>query len=243
MAAEVGVGHLRIRLFNLYLDGGRVGGVAYCIHGDIGEGVLAGLVLVGGVDKLAVLPDGHRTPGRLLHQPVGQQVALRVHGGKAVGDRHIFIGGQFQILRHWGAVGLGQQMDLHPGLLSGLTAGKERLEGKAGLQSGWSDRRSETQAVHGGHGDHIPLSHHLASQGEHTFLGQLGDHDGVQSALPLHHKVRGLEGDGLGGHAVLHHVQHRGAGLLLVQKERRGRQGRGEQGGRQRCGNQDAGFH
>ena len=134
MAAEVGVGHLRIRLFNLYLDGGRVGGVAYCIHGDIGEGVLAGLVLVGGVDKLAVLPDGHRTPGRLFYQPVGQQVALRVHGGKAVGDRHIFIGGQFQILRHRRPVGLTQQMKFHAGLHSRLSACEERLKAEAGLR-------------------------------------------------------------------------------------------------------------
>ena len=80
-------------------------------------------------------------------------------------------------------------MDLHPNLLSRLTVGKEWLKGKAGLQSGGGNRGGEAQAVHGSHGDHIPLSHHLASQGEYTFLWQLGDHDGVQSALPLHHKV------------------------------------------------------
>ena len=206
-AVHVGVGHLGGGLFDLHLDRGGLGGVAHGVHRHIGEGVLAGLVLIRGVDELsrAVLGEGDRPPGRLVHQPEGEDVPLRVHSGKLPSHSHILIGGELQVLRDGSAVGGGEEVEPHRHILPGTAVSKDGGEGELGAGHGGGVAGIEPQAGHGAQGHRVSHGHIHAVQGEHAGVGvgQRGEHDGVQRGLSgLYIEIRGGEGEDVGRRAV-----------------------------------------
>ena len=227
---HVGVGHLGVGLFDLHLHGGGLGGVAHGVHRHIGEGVLAGLVLIGGVGEGggAVLRQGDGPPGGLVHQAEGEQVALRVHGGELTLGGHVLIGVQLQVPGDGSGVLSGEQVEVHRHVLPGGAVGEDGGEGEAGGGHGGGVVGGEGHAGDGLHGYRLARGQVHAAQGEHAGVGvgQGGEHDGVQGLLTIfHQKIGGGEGEDLLRGAVFGKGGHGGAVGLGAEQLSRGRQG------------------
>src|SRR5699024_5894884 len=144
-------------------------GVPDGVDGHIGEGVLARLVLIGGVDELggAVLGELHTAPGGGVGELKGEGVPLPVHCVEVAGDGHVPVGGQVHVPGDGGLIGGGEQVESDGSVLRLGGGGREGGgEGEAGGGDGGGGTGLEGQPGQGGGVDHRADGQRLSAQGE-----------------------------------------------------------------------------
>ena len=232
-ALQIGVSHLSVRLADAHGDGGLGGGVPRRVAHHIGEGVPAGLVLIGGIDELAgaVLRQSHRPAGGSGGQLEGEHIPFGVHRVEVAGDGYVAIGGQFHVPGDGRVVLLVQQIEGHLGLSPLQPGGEYGSEGELGLGLCGGGVDTETQAGQGRGLHHRSGGDGLSSHGQLAAVGirQAAQGDSGQSLVSAAGKgeVLGGEGDDLSQQAVFGKVHDAGNVESSVPEKGGGGQGHG----------------